>query len=172
MRLSDEVWMRCARYKVIEGNIGSDQGFVKNSSVESYYCPDAAQYTAKEGPLRIQYKCLIWNLIYSQTKYEIDYKDYLFLFMICNFPYRNFVCWSFMCIWIWTASSFLDISIIRYDLYFLWKENKFQFWKYEDGGRIFNVAKLRDYYLQNLLILFPPFIVPWAECNSCLCTVM
>ncbi len=125
--------------------------------------------TAKEGPVRIQYKCLIRNLIYSQTKYEINLKDYLFPFMICNFPNRNFVCWSFMCIQIWTASSFLDISIIRYDLYFLRKEYKFQFWKYKDDRRIFNVAKLRNYYLRNLLILFPPFIVPWAEWNSCLC---
>ncbi len=32
--------------------------------------------TAKEGPMRIQYKRLIWNLIYSQTKYVIAYKDY------------------------------------------------------------------------------------------------
>ena len=48
--------------------------------------------TAKEGPVRIEYKCLIWNLIYSQTKYVIDYKDYLFPFMICNFPNWKFVC--------------------------------------------------------------------------------
>jgi hypothetical protein len=32
-------------------------------------------YTAKVGPVRIQYKCLIWNLIQSQSKEEIDYKD-------------------------------------------------------------------------------------------------
>jgi hypothetical protein len=25
-------------------------------------------HTANEGPVRIQYKCLIWNLIHSQTK--------------------------------------------------------------------------------------------------------
>ncbi len=25
-------------------------------------------YTANEGLVRIQYKCLIWNLIHSQTK--------------------------------------------------------------------------------------------------------
>ncbi len=30
-------------------------------------------HTAKEGA--VEYKCLILNLIYSQTKYEIDYKD-------------------------------------------------------------------------------------------------
>jgi hypothetical protein len=48
----------------------------RNADVECYwtgtYSPRHAlattSYTANEGLVKIQYKCLIWNLIHSQTK--------------------------------------------------------------------------------------------------------
>jgi hypothetical protein len=70
---------------------------ISSDTVHPEHSSEIAQKITKmTRAVRIQYKCLIWNLIYSQTKYVIDYKDYLFTFMICNFPNWKFVCRSFM----------------------------------------------------------------------------